>query len=140
MMMTREMDYALRILRALHREGQLSAAGIAEKECMPKAITLKILKQLHAAGLVSSRRGPSGGYVLEKSCQALYLSDLFQALGEALLVNRCQQEGYRCENYPGGGCGLCRELSRIQAVLDGELRKTPLSAMFQEAPGSPETG
>ena len=27
---------------------------------------------------------------------------------------------------------LCRELSRIQEVLDGEFRKTPLSAIFQE--------
>ena len=75
MLMTREMDYALRILRALYQEGQLSAAAIAQKESMPKAITLKILKQLHAAGLVSSRRGASGGYVLEESCEALYLGD-----------------------------------------------------------------
>lgn len=95
MLMTREMDYALRILRALYQEGQLSAAAIAQKESMPKAITLKILKQLHAAGLVSSRRGASGGYVLEESCEALYLGDLFQALGEPVYVNRCQQPGYQ---------------------------------------------
>ena len=30
-------------------------------------------------------------------------------------------------------CGLCRELSRIQEMLDGEMKKTPLSAIFQEA-------
>ena len=29
-------------------------------------------------------------------------------------------------------CGLCRELSRIQRVLDEEFRKTPLSEIFQE--------
>ena len=33
--MTREMDYALRILRALYQEGQLSAAAIAQKASMP---------------------------------------------------------------------------------------------------------
>ena len=130
MLMTREMDYALRILRALYQEGQLSAAAIAQKESMPKAITLKILKQLQAAGLVSSRRGASGGYVLEESCEALYLGDLFQALGEPVYVNRCQQPGYQCENHQEGRCGLCRELSRVQQVLNVELRKTPLSAMF----------
>ena len=64
MLMTREMDYALRILRALYQEGQLSAAAIAQREHMPKAITLKVLKQLHAAGLVCSRRGSNGGYAL----------------------------------------------------------------------------
>ena len=51
MLMTREMDYALRILRALYQGGQLSAGTIAQREHMPKAVTLKILKQLHAAGL-----------------------------------------------------------------------------------------
>lgn len=75
MLMTREMDYALRILRALYQEGQLSAATIAQREHMPKAITLKVLKQLHAAGLVCSRRGSSGGYALQRPCEGLYLDD-----------------------------------------------------------------
>ena len=73
MLMTREMDYALRILRALHREEQLSAAEIAQRESIPKAITVKILKKLHTAGVVSSRRGSSGGYLLERSCEELSL-------------------------------------------------------------------
>lgn len=132
MLVTREMDYALRILRALYQNKQLSAAAIAQREHMPRAVTLKILKELHAAGLVTSRRGSSGGYLLSRPCETLYLGDLFQALGESLLVNRCQRPGYRCENRPEGDCGLCRELSRIQQILDAELRKTPLSAMFQE--------
>ena len=130
MLMTREMDYALRILRALHCGGQLSAAAIAEEENMPKAVTLKILKELHAAGLVSSRRGSSGGYSLNGPCEELYLKDLFQALGDPVYVNRCQRPGYQCENRREDGCGLCRELSRVQRVLDEELRKTPLSAIF----------
>ena len=131
MLMTREMDYALRILRALHQAEQLSAAAIAQQENMPKAVTLKILKQLHASGLVDSRRGASGGYLLS-SRDPLYLWDVFQALGESPYVNRCQQPVYSCENDPEGRCGICRELCRIQEVLDTELRRTPLSALFQK--------
>lgn len=130
MLMTREMDYALRILRALHREEQMSAAAIARRENMPKAVTLKILKQLHKAGMVASRRGSSGGYLLRRSCGELFLGDVFDALEEPVLVNRCQRPDYQCENHREEGCGICRELSRVQAVLDGELRKTPLSEMF----------
>ena len=132
MLMTREMDYALRVLRALYQEGQQSAAAVARRENMTKAVTLKMLKRLHGAGLVSSQRGSNGGYALSRPCEELYLGDLFQALEESPLVNRCQRPGYRCENFPEGNCGLCRELSRIQAVLDAELQKTPLSAIFQE--------
>lgn len=132
MLMTREMDYALRILRALYQTQQLSAAAIAQQEHMPKAVTLKILKQLHAAGLVDSRRGPSGGYLLLKPCEEMNLWELFHAMGGGMVINRCQQPGYRCENRAADSCGLSRELCRIQQVLDEELRRTPLSQLFQE--------
>ena len=72
LLITREMDYALRILRALQREGQLSAASMAKLEHMPKAITQKVLNQLHSVGIVESRRGVSGGYFLRRSCGDLY--------------------------------------------------------------------
>ena len=132
MLMTREMDYALRILRALYQGGQLSAGTIAQREHMPKAVTLKILKQLHAAGLVDSRRGPSGGYLILKPCSQLNLWEGFQALGENVRINRCQQPGYQCENLPVEDCNLNQELCRIQQMLDRELQRTSLSVLFQE--------
>ena len=124
------MDYTLRILRALHREGQLSAAAVARREHMQKAITLKLLNRLLAAGIVESRRGVSGGYFLKRRCEDLSIYDVFQAIGEPPLLNRCQREGYQCENFPQGGCGICRELGRVQRVLDRELQRTPLSDIF----------
>ena len=132
LLITREMDYTLRVLRALHQNGPLSAAAIAQKENLPKPIALKILKQLRTAGLTDSRRGNRGGYRLSVPCEELYLGDLFQALGETVFVNRCQRPGYHCENQPPESCGLCRELSRIQGVLEEELYRTPLSAIFQK--------
>ena len=130
MLVTREMDYALRILRALHRDGQLSAAAVARQENMQKAITLKLLNRLLAAGIVESRRGVSGGYFLKRPCEELSIYDVFQSIGEPPLLNRCQREGSQCENFPRGGCGVCRELSRIQESLDRELQRMPLSDIF----------
>lgn len=130
MLITREMDYALRILRALHREGQLSAAAVARKEHMQKAITLKLLNRLLAAGIVESRRGVSGGYFLKRRCEDMRIYDVFQAIGDPPLINRCQREGYQCENFQVGGCGICRELCRVQSILDQELQRTPLSELF----------
>ena len=124
------MDYALRILRALHQDGQLSAAAVARQEHMQKAITLKLLNRLLSSGIVESRRGVSGGYFLKRSCQELSIYDVFQAIGEPPLLNRCQREGYQCENFPKGGCGVCRELGRIQDSLDRELQRMPLSDIF----------
>ena len=117
MLVTREMDYALRILRTLHREGQLSAAAVARQEHMQKAITLKLLNRLLAAGIVESRRGVSGGYFLKRPCEELSIYDVFQSIGDPPLLNRCQREGYLCENFP-------------QETLDRELQRMPLSDIF----------
>ena len=130
LLITRQVDYTLRIVRALHRHGLQSAAAIAEREHMQKAITLKLLKKLSAAGIVESRRGVNGGYLLTRSCDELTLLDLFCAAGEPPLLNRCQNPDYRCENHPDRGCGLCREFCRIQTVLEAELSRTPLNAVF----------
>lgn len=131
MLVTREMDYAMRVVRALGRqEGLTSAAGIAEEERMQKAVTLKILKRLAAAGIVEGRRGIAGGYRLKRPLEQLSLYDLFCVFGKEPLLNRCQAADYRCENHPDGNCGTCRELCRIQEILNAELRKTPLSQLF----------
>ena len=125
------MDYAMRVVRALDSlDGLATAAGVAEREQMPQAVTLKILKRLTTAGIVESRRGPAGGYRLRRSPEALTLYDLFRVFGREPLLNRCQAADYRCENYPDGDCGTCRELCRIQEILDAELRRTPLSRLF----------
>lgn len=121
----------MRVVRALDSlDGLATAAGVAEREQMPQAVTLKILKRLTTAGIVESRRGPAGGYRLRRSPEALTLYDLFRVFGREPLLNRCQAADYRCENYPDGDCGTCRELCRIQEILDAELRRTPLSRLF----------
>ncbi len=138
LLITRELDYALRILRALSLDGgTLSAASIAQMEHMPKAVTLKILRRLHAAGFVSSSRGSGGGYALRQASADITLYDLFSALGEPLRVNRCQEPGYLCENRLPETCGICREFSRLQDVLDAELRRTPLRDLFARSRPNP---
>ena len=131
MLITRELDYAMRTLRALHRHGLLSAGAVAELEHMPKAITLKLLKQLSAAGLVASRRGAAGGYRLARNPAEMTIYDILDAVGERILVNRCQQPGYLCENNTEHSCGLCVEFGHIQQVLDNALRRAPLGALFE---------
>lgn len=83
LLMTRELDYALRILRALHREEKVSASTISQREHISKAITLKLLKRLHASGLVSSCRGAKGGYSLSSSCEEMTVTSSLKADNES---------------------------------------------------------
>nr|WP_302606756.1 Rrf2 family transcriptional regulator [uncultured Alistipes sp.] len=117
MLVTREMDYALRILRALHREGQLSAAAVARQENMQKAITLKLLNRLLAAGIVESRRGVSGGYFLKRPCEELSIYDVFQSIGEPPF-----------EPLPAGGVP-------VRKLPQGRLRRLPGAQPHSRVPG-----
>ena len=52
MLITRETDYALRILRALAPGSCLTVGEIAEKESLPHKFTYKIMKKLEKAGII----------------------------------------------------------------------------------------
>lgn len=132
MLISREMDYALRIIRALS-SGPHSAQEIADMETMTRAITLKVLNKLKKAGIITSIRGQVGGYQLKEHWQNLTLCDLIAAMEGDLLVNRCQCPGYTCENCPEG-CAFRNELSRIQNVLYTELTRRTLQEILQAYP------
>ena len=80
MVITRETDYALRILRAL-LDGKLHTAGqIAQDELLPQAFAYKILKKLEKAGLVEVVRGTAGGCRLSADLIGTSLYDLMKAI------------------------------------------------------------
>ena len=60
MMITRESDYGVRIIRALKDGGLMTIGQICERECIPKQFAYKILKKLELAGLVQIKRGFGG--------------------------------------------------------------------------------
>mgnify|MGYP000529302416 CR=1 FL=1 len=68
MFITRESDYAMRVIRALMWEPRLSVSEICERESITAPFAYKILKKLQNAGLVEGYRGVHGGYAL-KNCR-----------------------------------------------------------------------
>ena len=66
-MITRESDYAIRIIRALKDGELLPLEQICQRELVPKQFAYKILKKLERSGLVSIRRGAGGGCILNRS-------------------------------------------------------------------------
>ena len=138
MLMTREMEYALRILRALCRGEQLSASTIAQREHMSKAVTLKILKHLHAAGLVSSRRawrGLSSGASLRDAVSLGPVpraggGDFHQPLSAAGLPMRKPHPGGvrtvpRAEPHPGRA-GRRAPQNTVERNFPGNIGNSPI--------------
>lgn len=134
MMITRESDYAIRIIRALKDGEQLTLEQICERELVPKQFAYKILKKLDRSGLVSIRRGAGGGCMLNQSLDELSLLDIIQAADEEFFLNPCLGSQYQCGYAASSnGCRIHCELARIQRVLEDELKRTSLEQLFHES-------
>ena len=118
MFLTKECDYAIRVVRGLSSLEIESVKMVCEREQIPHPFAYKILKKLEHAGIVNSYRGAVGGYQLAKTLDNITLFDIVNAVDEHLFLNECLQQGYICtRNLNGNFCGVHRELTRIQALL-----------------------
>src|SRR3954469_4796226 len=101
-------DYASRALLslALHaeREGPTSVRDIAERTGLPQPYLEQILLALKGAGLVRSKRGVGGGYVLARQPSATTLGETVSAGDGPIVVRDC---GLPHENGPCDHEGQC---------------------------------
>lgn len=99
-------DYACRALLslALHADdgGPTSVRDIAERTGLPQPYLEQILLALKGAGLVRSKRGVGGGYVLARPPAEIRLSEIISAVdgpitlgdfGEPHQAGACDHEG-----------------------------------------------
>jgi Rrf2 family iron-sulfur cluster assembly transcriptional regulator len=98
-------DYACRALLSLtlHAEGSpTSVRDIAERTGLPQPYLEQILLALKGAGLVRSKRGVGGGYVLARRPEEILLSEIVSAVdgpitlgdfGEPHQDGSCSHEG-----------------------------------------------
>lgn len=83
MLLTSRTQYAIRALYdlAFHGRGQPQGAKtVAGRQGIPPKFLDLIFFELGRAGLVSGRRGRSGGFVLARPPEAIRLSDILEAL------------------------------------------------------------
>lgn len=131
MLMTRETDYALRVLRALKDGTRKTVKEISETELIPRQFAYKIIKKLSQAGLVLIVRGAEGGCQLAGDLNRTTLYDLLIAIEGGSELSCCMAPNYSCgrrERY--GECAIHDQLSLIQHRLDQELRAHSLSKIL----------
>jgi len=109
-------DYAARALLslALHAdEAPTSVRDIAERTGLPQPYLEQILLALKGAGLVRSKRGVGGGYVLARPASQILLSEIVSAVDGPITL------GDFGEPHQGGACdheGQCVLLAIWDAV------------------------
>lgn len=131
MRITREADYALRIIVMLAAEGQqLDAKIISEKNDIPYRFTLKILRKLVQAEIVKSFRGVNGGYILNRKPSEITMKEVIETIDGKIAINKCFENPEACKN--NGVCKVQKKLYGVQKVIAGELGKITFEDILNE--------
>ena len=131
-------DYACRALLSLALHGgqtPTSVREIAERTGLPQPYLEQILLALKGAGLVRSKRGVGGGYVLAREPGELTLAQVISAVDGPIVV------GDFGEPHTGGACdheGQCVLLSlwaEVGETMRRYLQSFTLADMVERAQG-----
>ena len=128
-MITREADYAIRVLLALagaEKGEAVSTTAIAEAMHIPYRFLRTIVRKLSKAGLVGSVRGKEGGVFLLRAPSAISVHDALEIFDpKALLFNSCYQEHDDCPRK--GGCAVHARMRPVQDRLVQQLKDIKVS-------------
>jgi len=134
-------DYASRALLslALHDEtqGPTSVRDIAERTGLPQPYLEQILLALKGAGLVRSKRGVGGGYVLARSPDDITLGQIVSAVDGPIVAGdfgRPHENG-ACQHE--GQCILLAVWSDVGEHMREHLDSFTLADMVHQARGAP---
>jgi Rrf2 family protein len=76
-----KVDYAMRALLELaQRDEPATAESLAEAQILPTKFLSAILSDLRRAGLIASRRGTDGGYLLARPTTEITVADVMRAI------------------------------------------------------------
>lgn len=99
MQLTRAADYGVRVmiqLSAMAGNGRVSLPDLARSTGAPQSFLSKVLQSLTRAGLISSRRGQTGGFHISQRGAAASMRDVIEAIDGAICLNLCLIAGRSC--------------------------------------------
>lgn len=76
-------------------------ADISERQGISLSYLEQLFAKLKRAGLVTSLRGPGGGYRLSRNGDSIFIAEVVDAVNESVDATRCQgagncQQGHKC--------------------------------------------
>src|ERR1700757_270700 len=100
MMFSTKAEYGVRVMVELARragegEGErvVPLTEIAEHDGMPLAYLEHLVARLRKAGLIDSRRGSRGGYMLARPAEQITTAEIVEALEGAIAPIECISQG-----------------------------------------------
>jgi Rrf2 family iron-sulfur cluster assembly transcriptional regulator len=84
-----------------YKDGPITLADIAQRQGISLSYLEQLFSRLRKKSLVSSVRGPGGGYTLGRDASSIYVGEVINAVDENLDTTRCHgahncQDNHRC--------------------------------------------
>ena len=134
-MLSRKSKYGLKALLLLADEegrGPVQASELAERQRLPKKFLEAILLDLTRHGLLQSKKGRGGGYVLNRKPGDITLGQVIRILNGPLALVPCvSQTAYtRCEEcIDEETCGVHLAMKEVRDATALILDNTTLAAL-----------
>ena len=126
------MEYAFRALAQLAKrhDGRTLTRleDLAQREAVSANFLVQILSDLRRAGLIESRRGQTGGYLLARAPHTITLGQIMDAIDPGMLQNSVTDEGE-------SGAAVRQTWERISTLLRGELDGLTLDQLATQPGG-----
>ncbi len=126
-------EYALRVVvwLAACPEHRASSRELAAATGIPARYLYRVLRMLVRAGLVRSRPGPGGGYVLERPPAEISMLDVIRAVGRLQRISACPLGiGTDAENL----CPLHRRLDEAFDAIERAFARTTIAELASRKP------
>ena len=99
---------------------------LAQREAVSANFLVQILNDLRRAGLVESRRGTSGGYLLARKPDSIQLREIVEAVEPTLLSFSTRTEG-------DSGVSVRAAWEKVAAELKAHLERVTLQQMADKS-------
>ncbi len=141
MMFSTKAEYGVRVMVELARRAggePVPLAEIAAHDGLPLAYLEHLVARLRKAGLVDSRRGSRGGYMLSRPATDITMAEVVAALEGSIAPIECISEAADgsivCsrESSPDHVCPTKLLWTRVRMSIVSTLRETTLADLLRE--------
>ena len=129
--LNRMTDYAIVVLGALaHRRGEvLATAQIAGLTGLAQPTVAKVAKHLQAGNLLATRRGASGGYVLQGQPEDISLVTIIEVVEGPIAVNGCV-DGAQDPCSVANCCFMSNQWNKVNSAIRSTLDDITLADLI----------
>lgn len=127
-MLSKTAEYALRAVACLAAKGEspVSADVLAEQTKVPRRYLTQVMQDLAGQGLVRSRSGPGGGYILARDTTELTILDVVNAVAPLERITACPL-GLKSHTAL---CPLHAELDKAYAATEAAFASVTISNLL----------